>query len=64
MVKTREEYETFLKRVDNELLTHEIIQKNEYTEWFRKGDLTNDDVKHFTQQFSVFSNLFLIYLCT
>ncbi len=60
MVKTIQEYETFLKRVNNELLTHKIIQKNEYTEWFKKGDLTDDDVKHFTQQFSVFSNLFLI----
>lgn len=60
MVKTREEYEKFLKRVDNELLVHDIIKKNEYTEWFRQGDLNDDDVRYFTQQFSVFSNLFLI----
>lgn len=60
MVKTREEYEKFLKRVDNELLVHDIIKTNEYTEWFRQGDLNDDDVRYFTQQFSVFSNLFLI----
>lgn len=60
MGKTKEDYEKFLKRVDAELLSHRIIQKNDYTEWFRDGNLNYDDVKNFTIQFSVFSNLFLI----
>ncbi|MFN8578460.1 MAG: hypothetical protein U0354_16645 [Candidatus Sericytochromatia bacterium] len=60
MVKTKEDYEKFLIRVKKELLSHKIIQKNEYTEWFRQGGLNIEDVKYFTIQFSVFSNLFLI----
>lgn len=60
MAKTQEEYQAFLKRVEKELLTHSIITKNEYTEWFRKGDLTVADVSFFAQQFSVFSNFFMI----
>lgn len=60
MTRTQEEYQAFLKRVEKELLTHPIIQKNEYTEWFREGNLTVADVSFFTQQFSVFSNFFMI----
>lgn len=60
MEKIQKEYQDFLKRVEKELLTHPIIQKNEYTEWFREGNLTVDDVSFFTQQFSVFSNFFMI----
>lgn len=60
MAKTQDEYNAFLKRVESELLTHRIIQKNEYTDWFQSAKLNLEDVKFFTQQFSVFSNLFIV----
>ncbi|MBC7475926.1 MAG: hypothetical protein H7263_16710 [Candidatus Sericytochromatia bacterium] len=59
-MKTQQEYEQFLKRVDKDLLSHQIIQENKYTEWFKQGNLSHEDVKNFTVQFSVFSNLFLV----
>jgi len=41
-------------------MSHDIIVKNEYCNWFSKGELNLEEVKYFTVQFSVFSNLFLI----
>ncbi|MEK7432371.1 MAG: hypothetical protein AABZ74_04500 [Cyanobacteriota bacterium] len=60
MVKTQEDYQAFLKRVENEVLSHSIIKENKYTDWFKKGDLTLENVRYFTQQFSVFSNFFMV----
>src|SRR4029079_1250060 len=37
-----------------------VVTKNEYTGWFSRGDLSLDQVRHFTVQFSVFSNQFLL----
>jgi hypothetical protein len=54
------DYRSFLKRVVGEFLTHPIVQDNPYTRWFARGDVTDDELKRFTVQFSVFSNLFLI----
>lgn len=50
----------FNQRIQKELLQHPIIQKNEYCEWFAQGTMSEEQVKHFVVQFSVFSNLFLI----
>ncbi len=60
MVKTQSDYEIFLERVNSELLSHRIIHENQYTTWFREGNLSLEDVRHFTIQFSVFSNLFIL----
>ncbi len=53
-------YRGFLKRVVREFLTHPIVQDNSYTRWFAQGEATRDELRAFTVQFSVFSNLFLI----
>lgn len=53
-------YENFLERIDNELLNHSVITNNKYCNWFRNEHLTLKDVRYFTQQFSVFSNQFII----
>ncbi|MGD8559206.1 MAG: hypothetical protein PVF34_10025 [Gammaproteobacteria bacterium] len=50
----------FQKRINEELLTHDIIVNNPFTRWFREGQMSQDQVKAFVVQFSVFSNLFLI----
>lgn len=50
----------FLTRLDNELLNHSVITNNRYCNWFKDASLTLEDVRYFTQQFSVFSNQFII----
>ena len=50
----------FQERINNELLNHRIIQKNNYCQWFEQGKQSAEQVKAFVVQFSVFSNLFLI----
>jgi len=50
----------FQQRINNELLNHPIITNNQYTQWFKAGDISLEQVKHFLIQFSVFSNQFLI----
>ena len=53
--------DNFLERLDNELLNHSVITNNKYCSWFRHTpDLILEDVRQFTQQFSVFSNQFII----
>lgn len=58
--RTKEEFSAFKKRIESEMLTHRVIVNNEYCKWFHDGELTTEDVRYFAQQFSVFSNLFLI----
>ena len=55
-----QEYKEFLKEVNSRVMSHPVIQTNEYSMWFAKGELTFADVRHMVQQFSVFSHLFLI----
>lgn len=55
-----DEFRDFLAEVDRELMHHRIITNNEYTRWFQKGDITDNELKHFIKQFSVFSNQFLV----
>ena len=50
----------FQNRINNEMLKHRVITRNEYTVWFKKGLLSLEHVKFFIVQFSVFSNQFLI----
>jgi hypothetical protein len=52
--------DNFLERLDNELLNHSVITNNKYCNWFRQAELSLTDVFYFTQQFSVFSNQFII----
>ena len=60
MAKTDADFLAFQKRVDAELMTHAIIVKNDYTNHFEKADLTEEEVRDFLIQFSVFSNFFMI----
>jgi len=53
-------FRAFLDEVERELLHHRIITDNLYTRWFQKGEASDEELRHFIKQFSVFSNLFLI----
>jgi hypothetical protein len=55
-----DDFRDFLAEVDRELLNHRIIKDNAYTRWFQKGEATDQELKHFVKQFSVFSNQFLV----
>lgn len=53
-------FQDFLNQVDRDFLQHRIITDNAYTRWFRQGIATDQELRHFIQQFSVFSNQFLV----
>lgn len=53
-------YKEFLHQVNDRVMSHPVIQHNDYTMWFAEGGVTFGDVRHMVQQFSVFSHLFLI----
>jgi hypothetical protein len=50
----------FRSRIEREFLGHPVVVRNDYCLWFHQGDFSVDHLRHFVQQFSVFSNLFLI----
>ena len=54
------DFQYFLAEVDREFLQHRIITHNAYTHWFSEGTATDEQLRHFLKQFSVFSNQFLI----
>ncbi|MEJ0010372.1 MAG: hypothetical protein WDN72_07645 [Alphaproteobacteria bacterium] len=58
--KQVEDFRRFLDRVNAELLSHRIIRENPYSRWFARGEASDAELRHFIQQFSVFSNLFLV----
>lgn len=53
-------FRRFYERIESELLTHSIIQRNDYCDWFANGEFTTEQLRHFIIQFSVFSNQFLV----
>jgi hypothetical protein len=59
-VQQVEEFQGFLQDVESELLQHPIVVDNAYTRWFQEGRATDAELRHFVQQFSVFSNQFLV----
>jgi hypothetical protein len=48
-----------LRRVEREVYSHEVIQNNSYTKWFKLGMATTQQVVDLVVQFSVFSNHFI-----
>jgi pyrroloquinoline quinone (PQQ) biosynthesis protein C len=41
-------------------MQHPVVTANAYTKWFSRGEMSLDQLRQFTVQFSVFSNLFLL----
>jgi hypothetical protein len=52
--------EDFRKRVDRDIFGHQVITANPYTSWFAGGVADEAQVADLIQQFSVFSNHFLV----
>ena len=53
-------FAAFVDTCNRELMTHPVIERNRFCEWFARGEADRDIVRHFVVQFSVFSNLFLV----
>ncbi|HVA26601.1 MAG TPA: hypothetical protein VNF68_00365 [Candidatus Baltobacteraceae bacterium] len=51
--------ERFRSEVAAAIGAHPILQHNRYTQWFATGAATDDELRAFTVQFSVFSHLFI-----
>lgn len=58
--KQVDEYRKFLDVAEKELMNHRVVLGNPYTRWFQKGQATDAELTFFVQQFSVFSNQFLV----
>lgn len=53
-------FRRFYQRIENDLLKHDIIQRNDYCAWFQRGEFDTAQLRDFIVQFSVFSNQFLV----
>ena len=49
----------FRREVAGRIECHPVVRDNRYTAWFACGEATDDELRAFTVQFSVFSHLFV-----
>lgn len=49
----------FQEKVDGIVHNHPVVTNNEYTKWVAEGNMTDEDVRDLTVQFSVFSHYFI-----
>lgn len=57
------DFQRFWDTIDREFFQHPVIVNNPYTKWFKKGEVSEPQVKEMIVQFSVFSNHFLVVQC-
>jgi hypothetical protein len=53
-------FDAFKETIEQQFMHHPAVTDNPYTAWFARGAMTLDELRHFTVQFSVFSNQFLL----
>ena len=56
----RRDWDRFLQRVIETVMQHPVVTDNEYCIWFARGEATREEVRDLVQQFSVFSQLFIV----
>jgi pyrroloquinoline quinone (PQQ) biosynthesis protein C len=54
------EFGAFKQTIERRFMQHPVVTHNAYTAWFARGEMSLDQLRHFTTQFSVFSNQFLL----
>lgn len=54
------DFNAFRRRLERELAAHPVVAANPFTEWFAQGKATEADLRDLVEQFSVFSNHFLV----
>ena len=52
--------DAFKETIEERFMHHRVVTENAYTGWFAQGQMPLDHLRHFTVQFSVFSNQFLL----
>jgi len=53
-------WHAFFGQVEETVMDHPVVTDNDYCIWFAKGEANRDQVRDLVQQFSVFSNLFIV----
>ena len=53
-------FDAFKKTIEQQFMHHPAVTDNAYTAWFARGNMPLGHLRHFTVQFSVFSNQFLL----
>src|SRR5881409_1018139 len=53
-------FDALKQTITEQFMQHPVVTQNAYTAWFANGDMPLDHLRHFTVQFSVFSNQFLL----
>jgi hypothetical protein len=56
----RHQWDTFLEQVREVVMSHPVVTHNDYCIWFDRGRANRAQVRDLIQQFSVFSNLFIV----
>ncbi len=54
------DFDAFKETIERTFMQHPVVTSNPYTKWFSRGDISLDELRFFTVQFSVFSNQFLL----
>ena len=54
------DWDTFLEQVREVVMSHPVVTHNDYCTWFAGGTANREQVRDLIQQFSVFSNLFIV----
>ena len=58
--RSASDWDTFLEQVREVVMSHPVVTNNDYCIWFSKGEANRHQVRDLIQQFSVFSNLFIV----
>lgn len=53
-------WDTFLEQLREVVMQHPVVTHNDYCLWFATGEANREQVRDLVQQFSVFSNLFIV----
>ena len=53
-------WDPFFSQVEEIVMDHPVVTHNDYCQWFAKGEANREQVRDLVQQFSVFSNLFIV----
>jgi hypothetical protein len=56
----RRDWDGFFQRVQDTVMQHPVVTHNDYCIWFDRGEATRQQVRDLIQQFSVFSQLFIV----
>lgn len=54
------DWDTFMEQVREVVMSHPVVTHNDYCIWFEQGHASREQVRDLIQQFSVFSNLFIV----